>query len=91
MHRFFGSSVWGSFGIAIESLNLSGCNSDILSMSSLKPSVTFKPVCTWRVGNSQIYFLLKANTSMCLYVRTHMMHVSMYIYTVCMYGVRMDI
>ena len=46
MHFFLSSSVSCSFGIVVESLNLVGRNSDILSISRRKLSVTFSPV--WR-------------------------------------------
>ena len=54
MTHFFLSSVSYSFGIVVESLNLVGCSSDILSMSIWKPTVTFNPV--WRAGNG-IYII----------------------------------
>lgn len=49
-HFFFVSSVRVSLGMAMESLNLVGCSSDILSISNLNPSVTFSPVCFEKVG-----------------------------------------
>lgn len=45
VHFFLSPSVSGSLGIAVESLNLAGCNSDTLSISRRKLSVTFSPVC----------------------------------------------